>query len=194
MIERGKIQLVEVIIAPFQADPEVARRVICGDADCIMSIDSDYQMLLGSSTPTDMIIRHVKLDNNTLEIKSAVLVMLQQRIQDWLIGILPVVDANPYFPKEPPFSIFDALFGVALGSDVFCGGLNKFGPQKTFKIKQEIDKLDYDSPKNQYIISPVMRYKTDTKMDIASLLCYTQALLYKQTCDGYPLTTERSGT
>ena len=65
---------IEVITAPFQADPEVARRVICGDADCIVSIDSDYQMLLGSSTPTDMTIRHVTLNDSTFKIKSAVVV------------------------------------------------------------------------------------------------------------------------
>jgi len=125
----------------------VARCVICGDADCIISIDSDYPMLLGSSTPKDMTIRHLKLSNNTLKLTKAVLVTSQQNIQDWIAGVLPVVDTSVndyYFPKTPSYPIFDELsdpvcrdmFGVAFGSNVFCVGLNKFGPQKAFKIKQ----------------------------------------------------------
>ena len=140
---------IEVIIAPFQVGLEVAWHVICSDADCIVSIDSDYQMLLGSSTPTDMTIRQVTLNNSSLQIKSMVVVTGQQRIQDWIICVLPVVDDDkPYFPRVPPFPIFDALsdpacramFAAAMGSDVFCSGLNNFGAQKAYKIKQEIDK------------------------------------------------------
>ena len=52
----------------------MARRVIYGAADCIVSVDSDYQMLLGSSTPTDITIRHGTLNNSTLKMRSAVLV------------------------------------------------------------------------------------------------------------------------
>ena len=77
------------------------------------------------------------------------------------------------------------MFAVALGSDVFVGGLNKFGPQKAFKIKQEIDNLDYNAEKQQHIISSIIGYKTNTRIDKASLSCYTQAILYEQTCDGY---------
>ena len=126
----------------------------------------------------------MKLNSNLLKVTTAILVTGQQSIRNWIIGVLPVID-EPYFPKVPSFPIFDslsdpacrAMFAVALGSDVFCGGLNKFGPQKAFKIKQEINKLDSVSAKQHHIIASVMGYKTDTKMDTASLLCYTQALL-----------------
>ena len=182
-----------VVIAPFQADPEVARRVICGDADCIVSIDSDYQMLLGSSTPNDITIRHIILNNSTLKIRTAVLVTGQKKVRDWIAEVLPTADNKPYFPKAPPCPIFDklndptcrAMLAVALGSDVFCGGVNKFGPQKAYTIKQQIDKLDSDAKKQQHIISSIIKYKTDTNININALLCYTQALLYELTCDGY---------
>ena len=51
------------------------------------------------------------------------------------------------------------MFAVALGSDVFYGGLNRFGPQKTFKIKQQVDKLDLKSEKQQYIIKLTLEHK-----------------------------------
>ena len=100
---------IDFIIVSFQEDQEVVRRVICSDADYITSIDSDYQMLLGSSTPTDMTIQHVTLNNSTSAMKLTVLVTGQQKIQDWIMSVLPVLDVNSYFPKGPPFPIFDAL-------------------------------------------------------------------------------------
>ena len=77
------------------------------------------------------------------------------------------------------------MLAVVLGSDVFCGGLNRFGPQKAFKIKQYIDKLDSNGEKQQHIIKSILEHKINTKMNELSLLCFTQALLYEQTSDGY---------
>jgi len=33
-------------VTPFQADPDIARRVICGEADVIVSGDSDFAMYI----------------------------------------------------------------------------------------------------------------------------------------------------
>ena len=48
---------IEVVVAPLQADPEVARRMITEDADCVVSGDSDYAMLLGPWHNGDIMIR-----------------------------------------------------------------------------------------------------------------------------------------
>ena len=81
----------------------MAHNVICGDLGCIISIDSEYQILLGSSTPTYMTIRNVKLNNNTLKLTKVVLVTGQQKIQYMIAGVLLVVDTSVndyYFPKH----------------------------------------------------------------------------------------------
>ena len=61
---------IELVVAPFQADPEVARRMFAFDADCIVSGDSDYAMLLGPGLHTDIMIRKPQL-NNSFTINSA---------------------------------------------------------------------------------------------------------------------------
>ena len=38
---KGVIKLLQT---PFQADPEIARQMVCGDADCIISGDGDFPM------------------------------------------------------------------------------------------------------------------------------------------------------
>ena len=137
-----------------------------------------------------MIIHHVKLNNNTLKLTKAVLVTGQQKVQYWIVGVLLVVDTSVndyYFPKAPLYPIFDelsdlvcrAMFVVALGSNVFCGGLNKFGPQKAFKNKQQIDKYVSDAVKQQHIIASVREYETkmDKNINTIYFLCYTQAFL-----------------
>ena len=41
--------VVEIIKTPFQADPEIARQMVCGNANCIISGDGDFQMYIGAS-------------------------------------------------------------------------------------------------------------------------------------------------
>lgn len=152
----------------------MACRVIYGDTKCIISIDSDYQMLPESSTKIDMTIHHGTLHNNILKIRSGTLVTRQKKVWDLIVDTLALRTTinddkknDYYFPKVPLYLIFDelsdpvcrAMFAVALGSDVFYGGLNRFGPQKTFKIKQQVDKLDLKSEKQQYIIKLTLEHK-----------------------------------
>jgi hypothetical protein len=73
---KGKITVEET---PFQADPDIARRIICGDADCIVSGDSDYQMYIGPNR-SDMMVRFPSFDNTNLKLKSAILVTGQERV------------------------------------------------------------------------------------------------------------------
>ena len=54
--------VIEIIIkTPFQADPEIARQMVCGDADCIISGDGDFQMYISASASTDMMIWFPKI-------------------------------------------------------------------------------------------------------------------------------------
>lgn len=47
---------IEVIETPFQADPYVARRIIHGEADCIVGGDSDYLMYIKPVPLKDIMI------------------------------------------------------------------------------------------------------------------------------------------
>ena len=48
---------------PFQADPDIARRVICGEADVIVSGDSDFAMYIGPDSSDIMIRIDVEVRN-----------------------------------------------------------------------------------------------------------------------------------
>ena len=94
----------------------MARRVIYDDADCIISIGSNCQMLLGLSTSIDMTIYHVKLNNNTLKVTTAILITGQKKVWDYIVNTLPLPPTVPnnkmngyYFPKTPLYPIFDKL-------------------------------------------------------------------------------------
>ena len=69
---KGSIDISE---APFQADPDIARRVVCGEVDCIISGDGDYAMYIGPSEGfTDMMIRDPYIQTNTLSFTNAKIV------------------------------------------------------------------------------------------------------------------------
>ena len=61
---------IEVFETPFQADPDVAGRIISGEADCIVGGDSDYPMYIGTSPSKDIIIRDIAIVHKNLSLKS----------------------------------------------------------------------------------------------------------------------------
>ena len=70
---------ITIEVTPFQADPDISRRVICGEADVIVSGDSDFAMYIGPAS-SDIMIRLPKLDLNSLMLKSAILVTSQDAV------------------------------------------------------------------------------------------------------------------
>ena len=134
--------VIEIIKTPFQADPEIARLMVCGDADCIISGDGDFQMYISASASTDMMIRFPKIHYGSSTFKSAQIVTGQKGIMMWINNRLQLKGTDNYFPNDPPYPIFDdmkdplcrAFLAVALGCDVFPRGLRHFGPAKALAI------------------------------------------------------------
>ena len=188
---KGSIDVTE---APFQADPDIARRVVCGEVDCIISDDSDYAMYIGPSASTDMIIRDPYIHMNTLSFRKAKIVTGQESTMSWIDAILKVKETKNYFPKPPKYPIFDkledpisrAFFAVAMGCDVLPGGLHNFGPAKAFEIKKQTDNLSTIKEKQEHIRDSILSFSSKTKIDMVSLLVNAQAILYELTFnEGY---------
>ena len=185
--------VIEIIKTPFQANPEIARQMVCGNADCILSGDSDFQMYIGASASTDMMIWFPKIDYNSSSFKKAQLVTGQKGIMTWINNSLQLKGTNNYFPKDLPFPIFDdmkdplcrAFLAVALRYDVFPRRLRDFGPAKALTIKKETDDLSTIQENQSYIMERILSFKTKTNINRESLLCYAHSILYELACNGY---------
>lgn len=77
------------------------------------------------------------------------------------------------------------MFAVALGYDVFKGGLDQFSAQAAYEIKERINELTTPQAKQKEAFRSILNFNTRTKMNFDTLLCYTNAILYDITCDGY---------
>ena len=75
--------VIELLVTPFQADPEIARQMVCSDADCIISSDSDFPMYIGASASTDM-VRSPKINVNKSSFTFKKLVTGQKNIMTWI--------------------------------------------------------------------------------------------------------------
>ena len=98
--------VIEIIKTPFQAEPEIARQMVCGDANCIISGDGDFQMYIGASASTNMMIWFSKIHYGSSSFKSAQIVTGQKGIMMWINNSLQLKGTDNYFPKDPPFPIF----------------------------------------------------------------------------------------
>jgi len=78
-----------------------------------------------------------------------------------------------------------AMLAVAIGCDVFPKGLKDFGPAKAFRILKNIEGLSGDAHK-QALVDSILNFKSKTKIDLQSLLAYSQSLLFELTCDEVP--------
>lgn len=89
----------DVTKAPFQADPDIARRVVCGEVDCIISNDSDYAMYIGSLASTDMMICDLYIHTNALSLRRAKIDTRQESTMSLIDAALKVKETKNYFPK-----------------------------------------------------------------------------------------------
>ena len=68
----------------FQADPDIARGVVCGEVDCIISGDSDYTMYIGPLEAfTDTMICDWYIHMNKLSLRNAKIVTGQESTMNW---------------------------------------------------------------------------------------------------------------
>ena len=95
--ENGSISL---HIAPYQADPDIARRVIWKEADAIISGDSDFPMYIGTAS-CDLMVGSVKLDIGSLSLRSAKFVTGQDSVQKWIHQTLQSKITTDIFPSSP---------------------------------------------------------------------------------------------
>ena len=72
--DKGRIEVFE---SPFQADPNIARRILQGEAYCIIGGNSDYLMYIGPMALNDIMIRDIVIDHRTLSLKLGIIKMAQ---------------------------------------------------------------------------------------------------------------------
>ena len=158
---------IEIYETPFQADPDVARRIMSGAADCIVSGDSDYPMYIGSMPFKDIIIRDIAIDHRNLSLKSGKFITGQDNNKNWIKLKLKFGKANKenYLPSKKHFyPAVDKLSDpfcrvclcIAMGSVVLPKGLYNFGPSKAYEIKQQIDHIDYVDEKRNHVVKSIL--------------------------------------
>lgn len=71
-------------VADYQADPSADKRVVDGDADAVLSGDSDFAMCLGSSSDYfDMMTKDASIDKKNATIQTAKIATSQQKVAAW---------------------------------------------------------------------------------------------------------------
>jgi len=145
-------------------------------------------------------IRLPNLDLNTLTLKSAMLVTGQDAVQKWIHNLLQVKISKDIFPSGvkgkthiAKFPVFDrlhdpicrAMLAVALGCDAFIGGLDKFGPANGICNKKTAGLTGL--PRQEEISEAIVKFRSKTRIDKRSLLCYARAIAFEITGDGYTL-------
>jgi len=185
---------------------DVARRIMSGEADCIVGGDSDYQMYIGPIPFKDIIIRDIAIDHRNLSLKSGKFVTGQEDKKNWIESKLKFGKANKenYFPlKKHFYPAFDKLsdpfcrvcLAIAMGSDVLPEGLHNFGPAKAFEIKQQIDHIDCVVEKRNQVVKSILchdekqKEKNRRNIDEKSLRCYVGSIMFEPTCNGYIYTS-----
>ena len=178
-----------------QADSEIVKRIVNGDADCIVSGYSDFSMYIGASGPTNIMIRDPKIKANCLLFTNSIILTGQKKRIEWIDSRLHSMAKNYYFPTQPPSLVLDtmedplshSLLAVVMGCDVYPGGIKWFGTTDAMKIKNNVLLLPNIEEKRNKIIdlNLDLEKRKDGELSRASLLCYARAILYELTIDGY---------
>jgi len=126
-----------------QANPMIAWLILTGSADIIMSNDSDFSVYCGDKC---LCIKSFKFDHREKKISEMVLSTGDRRVANDVSTILcTTLDAfgssdniftTPKFPlycgEEDPMICM--LMSVAVGCDVYPGGIELCGPSKIYKM------------------------------------------------------------
>ena len=70
------------------------------------------------------------------------------------------------------------FLAIAMGCDVFPGGLNKFGPAKALEVKKKTENLSTIEEKQQYILESILSFSSKTKIDKLSLFWLMRKRFY----------------
>jgi len=133
-------------IAQHQADPMIARIILEGKADAVLSSDSNYSVYLGHRC---LCIKHYEYRATYSTINKITLSTGDKVMADRVDGCLRKLfqNLNHKFaqPEFPLFSgeddpLFRALIAVVLGCNVYPGGVKGLGPSKVHDLLTTLKK------------------------------------------------------
>ena len=181
---------ITIEVAPFQADPSIANAALLGECEAILSGDSDYSMYVGPGGPDglgDMMLHDIKVHQKKLTITCCTFVTGQRKVATYINGLLSNRGLVNVFPVQPKFPLFDnvhnpktrALIGIALGCDVFPGGVTGLGPSSLNNILSTIDLQADGAPAD--LATKLSIVKKAQLQNAQALLCIVNSVIYEQT-------------
>jgi len=195
--KKGKIMMESALT---QADPCAAKMAVDGDADFIISGDSDFAVYVGPNGPNgmaDVMLKDVKLTMRKEPIQSCKIYTGQKAVADRIETILrPKLGYLP-FEKEnggrtPDYPIFSgvndpmvrALMAVLVGCDACPGGVVGAGPKVASSLLEKHSKLSGQVLHNA-LADNISKMKGATVTDKYAILCLAKSMLYEKTNNGY---------
>jgi hypothetical protein len=190
--------LISVLQSEFQADSTLASLINTGDADIILSADSDLAALLGSRC---VAIKKFKFgtrskDHNIkdIEIFSPDISTIKQ-IADHIN--LPLIDTPNFITAKKP--VFDGLenmrlrclIAIGLGCDIFLSGVPSITPKTIYDIIQSFrqkmitdESLYYEAIMKKYLHSYVLYQKKKDRNNLHNISEIEQNK-YKEMLEAY---------
>jgi len=184
---------ISLMVAKKQADPMIARLLLTGVADAIMSSDSDFAAYTGSEC---LCIKHFDLSTTENKIDNIELSTGDEDKASEVASCLRDHDNNNLFiiPDFPLFSresnyMIRALICVGLGCDVYPGGVKGYGPSKMYKDVTQMSKLSLSHEERiKWLAATLARESnksvknkttTSNMMDEQTLLTLARAFVYE---------------
>jgi hypothetical protein len=165
-----------------QADIILAKRANEWKSDAIISNDGDFAAHLGNK---GLFVKEFKYHSHGKTFSDIVLsTACATSLVKWL-------DEGRI--TKPRFPVFDgvdsplvrALTAVAIGCDVWPGGIKDVGASKVMTEVQQLLKLPLEADLAQIFASHLVKYKTSAVKDPYVLICFAQALMYEKCSEGY---------
>ena len=135
-------------VAPTQADPCIAKLVVDGAADALVSNDGDFHMYIGTSG-RDLMLKDLKISIKGEKVSTLRLQTSQKVVADQIETLLSKNLSHSPFSSHgkndgtvPTYPIFNgvndpiarALIAMMLGCDACPGGIKGFGPRAAFDM------------------------------------------------------------
>jgi len=165
-----------------QADILLAKRAKERLSDAIFSSDSDFAAHLGDD---GLFVKDFSFHSQEQTFSDIVLSATGLRsLNKWIADIKI---SRPKFPifqslKDP---MIRALAAVAIGCDVWPGGIKGVGVSKVFKVIQEFsEKPPKDGPA-EALAAQLVKCRSSALIDPQVLICFAKAFMYEKSSGGY---------
>jgi hypothetical protein len=197
---------ISFFVAPTQADPCLAKMIVDGVADAVISDDSDFPMYIGPSG-MDIMMKDVMISSKGDPITSVRLCTGQARVANLIEAMLaPKLSFSPFekddknAPKRangkrdgniPSYPIFSgvedpmvrALSAVVVGCDACPGGVSNQGAAATDRLLKKHDDKS-GTHLHRSLAREISGMKGSPLSTEEAVMCVAESLLYEKTNDG----------